>query len=618
MRCYNGFRKRGKILMKNLKRKILPLALLALGTGALAGCGQEPTPEPWYVISEKAMNNFLSKIQNDGYTIVGDEQTTSVHDQNMITWFFKEGSQYTDHAAVTINEETYYGFIDYKKNSFEQVVFMDKMPATQIDENMVYLPTMWLDQSVSGGNIWSLWHNNDQSNPLHYNASKSGYLYETICYFCNYDANTIPSHMQDVYMEFDKEDVHVATIKFKYNPGGTAELKDGLVTITFDEEVRTSDIVNNWLNDPNRNYPEPVGEYGAWPGLFDMHIESIYRKNLGYKEGSDPLPYDNFFSYATKIDQNKAKYHGIIEITDYHADESDAKQYMTTLKSNGYQAEIGVTGLVFRSPVIRDRDGYEMFSDVTLTINDGLVISAQRYYTSTSYVGRDVINDYIQTASTKYIALPDSENVTSWTAVDNQFAAYESRSCNYDVNLYLDVYLEYKDADAMTTYLDNYFKAYTDAGFVYDQTDGTYSKADQSSRTVVKLSSNDSGVADILFYNYRRILPSEAFPILEAAGYPAITVDTSKIESILENNGYERLIQGEIWTHYYWMTINFDSHQELLDFVNPYKDALLNAEFEEKPEAYRTCRYVNADESARLIMDYKGSTSTLNLWFGIK
>ena len=170
----------------------------------------------------------------------------------------------------------------------------------------------------------------------------------------------------------------------------------------------------------------------------------------------------------------------------------------------------------------------------------------------------------------------------------------------------------------MTTYLDNFFKAYTDAGFVYNQTDGTYSKSDQSSRTVVKLSSNDSGVADILFYNYRRILPSEAFPILETAGYPAISVDTSKIESILENNGYERLIQGEIWTHYYWMTINFDSHQELLDFVNPYKDALLKAGFEEKPEAYRTCRYVNADESARLIMDYKGSTSTLNLWFGIK
>ena len=604
--------------MKSLKRKILPLAILALGTGALAGCGQEPTPDPWYVISEKAMDNFLSKIQNDGYTIVGDEQTTSIHDQNMITWFFKEGSTYTDHAAVTINEETYYGFIDYEKNSFEQVVFMDKMPATQIDENMVYLPTMWLDQSVSGGNIWSLWHNNDQSNPLHYNASKSGYLYETICYFCNYDANTIPSHMQDVYMEFDKEDVHVATIKFKYNPGGTAELKDGLVTITFDEEVRTSDIVNNWLNDPNRNYPKPVGEYGEWPGLFNMHIESIYSENLGYKEGSDPLPYDNFFSYATKIDQNKAKYHGIIEITDYHADESDAKQYMTTLKSNGYQAEIGVTGMVFRSPVIRDRDGYEMFSDVTLTINNGLIISSQRYYTSTSYVGRDVINDHIQTASTKYIALPDSENVTSWTAVDNQFAAYESRSCNYDVNLYLDVYLEYKDADAMTTYLDNFFKAYTDAGFVYNQNDGTYSKSDQSSRTVVKLSSNDSGVADILFYNYRRILPSEAFPILEAAGYPAITVDTSKIESILENNGYERLIQGEIWTHYYWMTINFDSHQELLDFVNPYKDALVKAGFDEKPEAYRTCRYVNADESARLIMDYKGSTSTLNLWFGIK
>ena len=153
-------------------RFLIAFTALAMGAVGLAGCGENPTPDPWYVISEKAMDNFLNKIQNNGYTIVGDEQTTAVKDKNMITWFFKEGSIYTDHAAVTINEETYYGFIDYKKNSFEQIVFMDKMPATQIDENMVYLPTIWLDQSVSGGNIWSLWHNNDQSNPLHYNASK--------------------------------------------------------------------------------------------------------------------------------------------------------------------------------------------------------------------------------------------------------------------------------------------------------------------------------------------------------------------------------------------------------------------------------------------------------------
>lgn len=616
--------------MKNVKRTILSLAMLSLGIGVLAGCGKsassasesestsESQSEPWYAISERAMNNFLNKIQNEGYTIVGDEQTTAVRDQNMITWFFKEGSKYSDHSAVTVDGETYYGFIDYKKNSFEQIVFMDKLPATQISDNSVYLPTIWLDPSVSGGNIWSLFHNNDQTNPLHFNASTNLYLYESICYFCNYDANELPSHMQDVYMEFDREDVHQASIKFKYNPGGAAQLKDGLVTITFDDEVRTSDIVLNWLNNPNRNYPEPVGERGNWPATYLSDIMSVYKSNLGYKEGTNPVPYDTFFSYATKIDHNKAKYHGIIEITDYHADEDDANQYMNTLKSNGYQAEIGVTGMVFRSPVIRDRNGYEMFSDITITLNDALVISTQRYYTSTSYVGRDIINNHIQDASNKYIVLPDSTNITNWKAVDNQFAAYESKAANYDVNLYLDVYLKYQDADAMQTYLDNYFEAYLNNGFTYNPSDGTYEKADQASRTVIKLSSNDSGVADILFYNYKRVLPSEAFPILEDAGFPQITIDNNKIKSILEINGYQRLTFGEVWTHYYWMTVEFASHQELLDFVNPYKTALLANGFVERTEDIRTCRYSTNDQSKRIIMDYKAGTSMLNVWLGIK
>lgn len=608
--------------MKNVKRKFLPVAMLALGVGALAGCGETPTPEPPYIISEKAMNNFLTKIQAGNYTMVGGDQTTTVKDQTMVTWFFPEGSTYTDHVAITVNQETYYAFIDEDKQSLEEMTFLDKEDAMYVTELSYYLPTYWLSDDMAKGNIWTLFHNN-QTNPLHFDATQDLHLYMTICYFSNLDANETPTHMQDVYMEFDSVDVHQAFIHFKYNPGGTAELQDGLVTLTFDEDIRTSDIALAWANDPNREYPKPIGEYGSWrqvPGMYYSDISSVYKSNLGYLDDVDPYPYDDFFSYATKIDDSKARYHGIIEVTDFHADEDDARQYMNTLISHGYQAATGVTGMVFRSPKARERNGYYMFSDITFTLDpdNGLTISGSRYYSSTTYSGRDTINSHIQAASTKYFDIPESDNITSVRAVDSPFAAYESKGAMYDVNLYLTVSLAYKDSDTMDTYLNNYFQTYLDNGFVYNDKDGTYTKADQTSKTVIKLDANDSNVATLLFTNEDRVLPSIGFPIMQEAGFPEINIDEDKVDSILDINGYERLNLGQIWTHYYWVTVDFASHDELLAFVNPYKDALVANGFEEQQEEVRTCRYTNDDLGLLIVMDYKATTSTFNAWFGIE
>jgi len=614
--------------MKMKRKSFLAIAMFSLGVSALAGCGGSsdptpspsptPTPDPWYVISEKAMNSFLNKIQAQGYMMVGGDLTTAVYDQNMVTWFFKEGTPYDDHFCATVNGESYYGFIDYDLESVAALQFVDKKPSTEVFDSS--LPTYFLNNAISGGNIWSIFHNNDQEHPMRYRGSQDLSLYQIICRFCNLDEDVIPPTMQDLVLELDAVDVNVATLTFKYNPGGTHDLKDGSVTITFNEEVRRSDYVLAWVNDPNRQYPTPIGEYGKWPNDYIGNIDSIFSIQLGL-DGNDPLPYDDFFSYATNYNYETIKYDGFMRIHDFHAGEEELAQYKQTLLDNNYVQRTDVEEIVFRSKTLREREGYKLYSEITLELDDGLVIIGQKYYTSYKYEGRTDINDHLKDASDKYIELPDSENIISWSAEDNTFRAFEDKGCSYDTNLYMHVYLEYSDADAMDSYLDNYFAIYLKDGFVFNEHDGTYSKADLASRTVVKISDNDNDVADILFYNYRRILPSEGYQVMVDAGFPSPDLPDANVESILEQKDYYRLMFGGILEHYYWATFTFESNEDLLSFVDSYVSELLNAGFVKAPEVDFTCRYKNSDESRRIVMDYddsKGQGISLNAWILIK
>ncbi len=103
--------------------------ILSLGAATLVGCGgSEPADssvDPPHVISEKAMENFHTKLKNASYTIYGDSSsgsTTAVHDENMITWFFKEGSPYDNHVCLSVDGESFYAFVDYDLQELAQML----------------------------------------------------------------------------------------------------------------------------------------------------------------------------------------------------------------------------------------------------------------------------------------------------------------------------------------------------------------------------------------------------------------------------------------------------------------------------------------------------------------
>ncbi len=631
--------------MKKNRKNLLALAMVSLGISVLAGCGSstpkptpdpdptpEPTPEPedpWYVISEKGMTNFFNKLGESSYTVYGDESnglTTAVHDENTVTWLFKDGSRYLDHFCVTVDNESYYGLIDDNTDpqnpQIVQLTFMDKDSAVNVAESV--LPTYWASNEICGGNIWSLFHNTDQEHPLRYKVSKNLSFNDSICALCDYGGFE-DSQIDDVVLEFDQVDVTKATLSYTHIPSGTKTRVDASLSIEFGKEVRTSDLVTAWVNDPNRTYPEPVGEYGDWPSQFSGAVRNIYAANL-LPDAKAALPYDTFFSEATNFNSKTYMYDNFVQVHDFHATQEGAEQYMQTLVAAGFKAAVGPTGTVFRSPALRERNGYKLYADVSLTYtpSDGLIIKTEPYYTHTSYGTRELVNEHIQGAQggTKFPELPapQSTAITKFYGEDEQFHGYEDRVGFYDYDLFMYVHIEYKDSEAMDAYLNDYYNQLLDRGFTYNQSYQEYTKSDLESTCVMRIEDNSNGKATFLFYNEKHVAPEVAIADIDADGFPKYedTLSEVSIHYVEDIKGYFKIIDGLDLKYYYSMATDCESYDRARALADAYGKALKDLGFDQKSSSLRTVRYENSDASLVCEMDYdaKNRTGTfLNIWF---
>lgn len=605
-------------MKRSLLNKLALLFVPILIAGGLSACSNdgssvEPSPEPVpaHVISEKAMENFLDRIEKESYTIVGIDGilTTSYTDQNMITWFYLPGAtHYDDHFAVTVNDETFFGYIDNDKKSLEEISFVDKITAARAYES--YLPTAFNSNAVSGGNIWSVFHN-DPTNPLLFHVAQKVKAYEILCRFCGVlDPQSDPARMSQVTMEFDNIYVNKATFKFQYATGSkTSEEKT--ITITFGEPVRTSSYVVDWVNDPNREYPQAIGELGKWPNKWEVDILSTFKYGIevGKVGDVDPMPYDSIFSYATKSNDATCAYDGYFTVHDYNSGVAEANHYMATLLDNDYELELNDDNvMILKSPVIRQREDIagnmsEFRSYITIEINDGLNITARKYYTSTTISGRDNVNDFLQLSSTKYLPLPDDSNITGWVGVEHNLAGFENYLCTYNVTNFTYVYLTYTDTTQMDTYLENYLSSLVAANYVHND-DDTYSKEDIEGRATVNVYSNTNGLATIYFRNFKFVNPVDLNAELVANNLPGL--DTTKVQTIQDLKDYYNVRTGGGFKHYYYVQFEFDSYDDAAEFESAYGATLMG-------DPYNMTKGPNADYSWEYDASDKSRTVVVNI-----
>ena len=609
-------------MKKSLFKKSRFLLFPVLMAGSLTACGgnqpsSQSSSDPAYVVSEKAMNNFLDRIEKESYTIVGIDGilTTSYSDQNMITWFYLPGATtYDDHFAVTVNDETFFGFIDNDKKSLEEISFVDKITAARAYES--YLPTAFNSNAVSGGNIWSVFHN-DPTNPLLFHVAQKVKVYEILCRFCGVmDPQSDPARMSQVTMEFDSVDVNNATFKFQYATGPkTSEEKT--ITITFGKPVRTSSYVVDWVNDPNREYPQAIGELGHWPNKWKVDILSTFKYGIqvGKVGDVDPMPYDTIFSYATNSNDATCAYDGYFTVHDYNSGAAEANHYMATLLDNGYELELNDDNvMILKSPVIRQREDVahnisEFRSYITIEVNDGLDITARKYYTSRTITGRDDVNGFLQRSSNKYLILPDDSNITGWVGVDHNLAGYENYLCTYDVTNFTYVYLTYTDATAMDTYLNTYLASLVTNGYVHNN-DDTYTKENIDGRTTVNVYSNTDGLATIYFRNFKYVSPEDLNSGLAASNLPEL--DTTMVQTIQDLKDYFNVRTGGGLIHYYYVQFEFASYDDAAAFETAYGATLQGAPYNmtKGPNADYSWEYDASDKSRTVIVDIDNKNHT--------
>ena len=587
-----------------------------------------PTPDPWYVISEKGMDSFVTKIQKGGYRVDGGQKVTEVKSRDMVTFYFRSGPGKTNGVFTTPEGETFVGFaVDDPNATPAKLAFYDKKDA--MDCAYPYLPTFFISKVASGGNIWTLFHNTDQNHPLRY-TSTSYAVKVGIAAFADF-GTTIADTIDNIVLEFDDVDVKTAHLTGTYSPSTGVTNKFDIVMSFEVDDIKTDPSIVNWVNNEDREYPANIGDLGSWPDSIQVMTDSLF----DVRGDSKPLPYGTNFSYAVYM--NNYQYdqflkEGYILIHDYHATEKELKQYKQTLKDAGYEMAEGKKELVFRSPFLREsayNPGFKVFSDISLTLDDGLIIKVTKYYNPVEVTGLSAINTYIAPkANGQFVNLPEdpSGNITAMVGEDSPYCATEDMSNLPDYRLAMEIDLEYTSEANLKTYVKGYTDTLLANGYTYeDDADQYYIVEPVKGRTTFDVYRRNNK-AIFYFRHQFYVNPTDAHSIIfddDKGNFPG-DLDFTNLKSARETKEYEKFQFGMDYAHFYWLTFKFATHQDMINYISDYiAVATADPAFKKINWQNRVCGFIDADvddptESNRIIIvDYTKTGTDLNMWFAM-
>lgn len=346
--------------MKKIKQLLIVLVALCF---ILSGCQDGSGTAD----SEKAMENFLAKLEEGNYVIdAKDYLKTTVSSRDQVTFEYAEDI-YTDFAVMSVNNETFQGVLT--DNGIEDVVFYGEGQA--IDAASRKLPNYWMDESVSDGNIWNLFYN-IQEEPLKF-MSHEDIVKQTVISLVGYGQNAL-GLMEDVYLTLDKEDPTTARIQAVVNDDMVARVfyDDIDLEIVFGK-AESNPIADAWMEAPV--YPEGRTE---WNETDEFIFNSVFLP--GY--GLEAIPFPAFASYALKVDEENFVDDDAVYIRDHQASESDMAEYIDTLLADGFEEvrdidEEGNEKTYYRKLL---REDFNCYSSIELEYDDGVSMTAKKHY----------------------------------------------------------------------------------------------------------------------------------------------------------------------------------------------------------------------------------------------
>ncbi|MCR5793855.1 MAG: hypothetical protein K6G61_00735 [Solobacterium sp.] len=586
----------------------------------------EPGSETAEADSEKAMENFLAKLEEGNYVLnAAGYLKTTVASRDQVTFEYTEDN-YNDFTVMSVNDETFQAIIT--DGALEEARYLGEGQA--IEAAAVRLPNYWMDESVSDGNIWNLFYNTPEE-PLKF-MSHEEVLKKNILSYVGYADNAVRL-MQDVYLVLDAEDPSTAHIQAVVDDDLVARVNydDIDVEITFGN-AQTNELADAWMKDPV--YPEARSE---WSEVDEFIFNSVFLPEYGL----DAIPFPSFASYALKVDDQNFVMDDEVFIRDAHASEEDMADYITLLLSEGFSEaketdEDGTEKTYYRKML---RDEYKCYSSINLEYDNGVSLTAKKYYDFPVYDTLDAVNEAITKAG--FAELPASDNFTSVLGTDKAYEMTEGwlYFFDYDLGLYVDI--AFDDKDAVTAYLNDYQKSLEEAGWtavrnaeeemdtvsaylhadretlgeegfkaLRDEEDGEAMPADRyespNGNAEFRYRFNDDNTFTMLLSSERYYSADETEKMITDAGFPAIELnDTVACRDL---RMFHKVREGRDTKAFLAVSVEFESTEEAEEFLNSYETALNDAGFDrENPDVAGTLKrnaLVNADGSMVVGIDF--------------
>ena len=552
----------------------------------------EPVPESNAEISEKAMQNFLDKIAGGDYVMDSEGYLkTTACSEDLVIFDYEDDSSYRDFAVMSVSGEVFQGF--FKKDGIENITFLKEGSA--IDAAVSKLPTYWLKEEVSDGNIYHLFYN-DTEDPLRF-VSFDYNVMNQVRGFAGY-GDVAMNYMHEVYLVLDQENPTVAHLQAVVDDNETARyyFDDIDIVITFDD-AQSDERAESWMKSPV--YPDARTE---WTETDIFIFDSVFLP--GY--GEESVPFMPFGSYALTIDGERFVTDDKVYIRDAHATQADMDSYIDILLQSGFE-EASEEGETYYRRMIREETN--CYSAISLEYDGGLNAVAYKYYDFPKYEGLDEINGII--TENGYPGLPDTGDLTGFTAIDTRDEQTESWLYFYDYNTVLYVYADYADYDRVTAYLDGYAEELLDAGFVpvYVDDDGEdiayYQSADGSGS--FRYHFEDDGETVILLYKSEKCLTAEEVrAILAGEGFPEM--DLAAYESGRDHTKFQKVMYGMDYGVAITPTMRFDTDEEGDQFLHQYTAALEEDGFLRVPgsevHSRKTNGYLNEETGLGVAFDF--------------
>ena len=422
-----------------------------------AGLGTPGLGTPAADLSERAMDNFLDKLDEGDYVINCEDNlcSASVVSEDLVYYTRRidfESIEYDGFAVMTVNgNETFFALL--KDEGLAYLSFVDEGKAldlaaegSSIPGQNSKLPNYWVE--AAGGNIWDLFYN-DVEDPLKF-VSGSDEIKSFVQLFAGIgDMNM--QRMQDVYLVLDAEDPAEVHVQTSFSDGYPA-IKDVDIVITFGG-AEADPRAEAWMNDADREYPEAKTEWGADV----MDLNAVFLPEYG----EIAVPFPDFVTYAFRFDVGAVLTYDEVRVRDCKATEEGMNEYIEKLLGLGFKA-VEADGETYYRLMLRDE--YKCSSSIRLEYDNGVNLVAKKYYDFPTYEGLDEINDLLDVHG--YPEIPADDNLFGFTAVDYAYETIESWLYFFDFDPVLYVDFRFDDKDAAEDFVDAYIGSLED--FVED------------------------------------------------------------------------------------------------------------------------------------------------------